>query len=183
MLVSVLPGNADDGGFITKEGTSITRREFSALTLIASGMTNEEGAQRFNVNVNTFRNHIYNLMKKLGAKNRTQALALAVQNGMLEIIQSKQTVLADREEEYYLCVKCGRVFRFSETIEIKKEPIEINHVKVTPPPELHCPYSDCNGSTGLSVDWNTVRKEHPEYPEVPVINKLYDFNFGKCWNS
>jgi hypothetical protein len=37
-----------------------------------------------------------------------------------------------------------------------------------------CPYSDCDGDGVLdAMEWEWVRKCHPEYPEVPEYGKVY----------
>ena len=65
MTISVRQGTAKDGGFIIKSNIHITRRELEILALIGMGLDNHEAAERLFVSVNTVRNHIWNLMKKL----------------------------------------------------------------------------------------------------------------------
>ena len=182
MIVNVLRGNAEDESFITRENNRISRREMSALALIASGLRNEEGAKRFGVNVNTFRNHVYNVMQKLGAKNRAHTVVVAIQNSMLEV-EGKRPLIEGVEAQFRLCMYCGRVFTMGEEIEIEQEPILINHVQVTPPSKLYCPYPDCDGDATDSVDWRHVREKHPEHPEKPERGKVYDFDFQNWYGG
>lgn len=173
MLVSIVNGNSESQGFVTKEGTNISRREMSALALAAHGFSNAEAAKRFGVNVNTFRNHVYNVMKKLNANSRAHAVTLAIQNGML-IVNDKVDLSSS---DFYLCMGCSRVFKWDETIWVEKESIVINHVRLTPPPSVLCPYKDCNGDATYGVEWKYARKINPKYPETPQRGVEYDFDF------
>ena len=178
MIVRVLNGNAADGSFVIPEDIHITRREISALVVVANGLDNKDAAEKFGVSVNTFRNHVYNVMQKLGANSRAHAIVLAIQNGIIEVAE-KRTLENMTPDNYYLCIFCGRAFNFDETIEVPGKSIVVNHVEMTLPPEFICPYEDCNGWAENAVDWEVVRKDHPEYPEVPEHGVVYDFDLKK----
>ena len=178
MIVRVLNGNAADGSFVIPEDIHITRREISALVVVANGLDNKDAAEKFGVSVNTFRNHVYNVMQKLGANSRAHAVVLAIQNGIIEVAE-KRTLEDMTPDNYYLCMFCDRAFNFDETIEVPGESIVVNHVEMTPPPEIICPYEGCNASAFHSVDWKVVCKDHPAYPEVPEHGVTYDFDFNK----
>lgn len=62
---------------------SLTDRERSVLRLVAAGNSNEEVATALELTQSTVKTHIYNIMRKLSAKNRTEAVARARQSGML----------------------------------------------------------------------------------------------------
>jgi LuxR family transcriptional regulator, maltose regulon positive regulatory protein len=64
---------------------SLSRRELEVLQLIAQGATNQEIAQKLVVTVGTVKSHINHILSKLGAHNRTEAVALARNLGLLEI--------------------------------------------------------------------------------------------------
>jgi LuxR family maltose regulon positive regulatory protein len=53
------------------------------LRLAASGRTNQEIAAELSLSVNTVKRHLNNIFLKLGATTRTQAIALAHQQGWL----------------------------------------------------------------------------------------------------
>ena len=141
-------------------------------------MDNKEAAGKFSVTENTFRNHVFNVMKKLGANSRAHAIVLAIQNGIIEV-DEKRTLGDMTPDNYYLCIFCERAFNFNEVIEVESKTIIVNHVEMTPPPELICPYEGCNGWATDGIDWKVVRKEHPEYPEVPEHGVEYDFDLNK----
>lgn len=178
MLVRVLNGNAPDGSFIIPEDIHITRREIGALVLVANGIDNQDAAKKFGVSVNTFRNHVFNVMQKLDAHSRAHAIVLAIQNGIIEVAE-KRTMGNMTHDNYYLCIFCERAFNFDEVIEVEPKTVIVNHVQMTLPPEFICPYEGCNGWATYGVDWKVVRKDHPEYPEIPEKDKVYDFDLDK----
>jgi len=182
MLVKVLKGNAPDGSFNLPENIHVTRREIGALVLVANGLDNEDAAKKFGVSVNTFRNHMFNLMKKLGANNRAHAIVLAIQNGIIEVAE-KRTLERTAPDRYYLCIFCLKTFKHDEVIKVEPKTITVNHVKMTLPPDFICPHKGCSGWAEQSVDWDVVREEHPEYPKIPEHNVEYDFDEKKYWKD
>jgi LuxR family maltose regulon positive regulatory protein len=61
----------------------LSEREFEVLQLIAEGLTNQEIATRLFLSVNTVKVHGRNIYGKLGAHNRTEAVARARALGVL----------------------------------------------------------------------------------------------------
>ncbi len=60
-----------------------TLREREVLPLLAAGMTNPEIAERLFVGRGTVRTHVSNTLAKLGARTRTEAAALAREQGLI----------------------------------------------------------------------------------------------------
>ena len=58
----------------------LTRREKEILLLLASGATNEEISRMLFVSPHTVKTHIYNILRKLGVKNRLQAALWAAKH-------------------------------------------------------------------------------------------------------
>jgi DNA-binding CsgD family transcriptional regulator/tetratricopeptide (TPR) repeat protein len=58
-------------------GLGLTRRELEVLRLIAAGRTNREIAERLFVGQKTVATHVSNILSKLGAANRVEAVAIA----------------------------------------------------------------------------------------------------------
>jgi DNA-binding NarL/FixJ family response regulator len=56
-------------------GANLTRREVKVLKLVASGRTNKEIADRLFVSEKTVKNHVNHIYRKMGVKNRAQAVA------------------------------------------------------------------------------------------------------------
>ncbi|MBA2681407.1 MAG: response regulator transcription factor [Ktedonobacteraceae bacterium] len=61
----------------------ITTREIEVLRLIAIGATNKEIARRLIISEGTVKNHISNILSRLGLRDRTQAAIYARENGLL----------------------------------------------------------------------------------------------------
>lgn len=59
------------------EKLAISKREFEILELMATGMSNQEIADKLFVSVNTIKTHTSNLFLKLDVKRRTQAVTKA----------------------------------------------------------------------------------------------------------
>ena len=175
MPINIGKGKAEDHGFILEGNIHVTPRELEALGVIAEGNDNENGAKKLGINYTTFRNHTYNVMKKLGAKNRIHALVKAVENGMI-VISPKRDIIKKSEEDYLVCKFFARAFEWDETIEVQEEPFTVNHVTYEPPEWYKCPYDDCNGRAFDSYTWTSVRKGHPEYPEVPEKGVEYSIS-------
>lgn len=61
----------------------ISKREYEVLELIGKGHSNQEIAQQLFISESTVKTHVSNLLSKLDAKRRTQALTNAKQLGIL----------------------------------------------------------------------------------------------------
>lgn len=61
---------------------SLTARELEILRLIATGMENQEIAARLVISPSTAKNHVANVLDKLGLENRVQAAVFAVKAGI-----------------------------------------------------------------------------------------------------
>lgn len=61
----------------------LTRREREVLALVAQGQSNQEIAATLGIARNTVKNHLRNILSKLGLKNRVQVAAYAVREGLV----------------------------------------------------------------------------------------------------
>jgi LuxR family maltose regulon positive regulatory protein len=59
------------------QGISLTRREQEVLRLLAAGASNQDIAHTLVISLDTVKKHVSNLLGKLGASNRTQAISQA----------------------------------------------------------------------------------------------------------
>ena len=66
-----------------KLGRDLTVREREVLALVVQGLSNEEIAERLTISPATARHHVSACIKNLGASNRTQAAALAVEHQLI----------------------------------------------------------------------------------------------------
>lgn len=63
----------------------LTERELEVLHLLAQGMPNKEIAAHLVISERTAKFHVSSIMGKLGASNRTEALSLAAQRGLIRL--------------------------------------------------------------------------------------------------
>jgi two-component system, NarL family, nitrate/nitrite response regulator NarL len=64
------------------EEPSVTPRELEILQLVAEGMSNKEIGKRLWITEGTVKNHVHNALEKLHMKNRIQAAAYIVRQGL-----------------------------------------------------------------------------------------------------
>src|SRR6266851_3425559 len=64
---------------------ALTERELEVLALLAQGMPNKEIAAHLIISERTAKFHVSSIMGKLGATNRTEAVALAAQRGLITL--------------------------------------------------------------------------------------------------
>jgi DNA-binding NarL/FixJ family response regulator len=63
----------------------LTDREVEVLRELAEGSRNREIGQRLSVTEETVKSHVGHIMEKLGAKDRTQAVAIAIRRGIIHL--------------------------------------------------------------------------------------------------
>jgi len=175
MGIRIKKGNAGDGGFIIGGNIHVTRREIEALVMVAEGYDNEKAAAQLGVSYTTFRNHTYNVMKKLGANNRTEALVKAIENGIIDVF-SRRNPEVWAEGNYFVCAYCERAFIWDDVVWVHVEPIVVNHVLLEPPDWAKCPNEKCGAHAMDAYSWVYVKKRHPEYPEMPKEGAKYSIS-------
>jgi DNA-binding NarL/FixJ family response regulator len=63
---------------------SLSAREIELLGLVAAGHSNKAIAEKLSISENTVKYHMKNILQKLAAKNRTEAVTQAIRAGLLE---------------------------------------------------------------------------------------------------
>jgi DNA-binding NarL/FixJ family response regulator len=63
----------------------LTEREIGVLRLVAAGNRNRDIAERLFISEETVKVHVKHIMEKLGATDRTQAVAIAVRRGIIQL--------------------------------------------------------------------------------------------------
>lgn len=81
MLVRLLPKLRPSSRGV---GSALTRRELEILELLASGLSNQAIADRLVLSLRTVRNHVQNIIRKLGAHSKLEAVSAAAREGIIQ---------------------------------------------------------------------------------------------------
>jgi two-component system NarL family response regulator len=65
--------------------SNLTARESEILEMLAKGLTNKQIGTALSISENTVRNHVNSIMEKLEVSDRTEAVAVAIQQGIIQI--------------------------------------------------------------------------------------------------
>ena len=82
-VVAPTDHDEDDDALVGAE--SLTARELDVLRLLAEGLPNKAIAVRLGISDQTVKFHVASIGGKLGARNRTDAVRLAIRRGLIEI--------------------------------------------------------------------------------------------------
>lgn len=66
----------------------LSARELEILQFVARGLKNREIADRLYISENTVRNHVISCLEKLGVRDRTEATAVAIRQGLVQLDES-----------------------------------------------------------------------------------------------
>ena len=66
-----------------EHGTPVSHREREVLELLSEGASNKVIARRLNISVHTAKFHVASVCTKLSARNRTDAVSIALREGVL----------------------------------------------------------------------------------------------------
>lgn len=80
-----------------KSEIDLTEREFEVLGLIATGATNKEIAQELVISEGTVKNHVSNILSRLGLRDRVQAALFAYEHGLIQPQDPVRKTTADRK--------------------------------------------------------------------------------------
>jgi len=81
----MIPGPVTCERSCVAKGKALTARELQVLQLAARGNTNKQVAAQLSIASDTVRMHMKGILSKLGANDRTHAVAIAITLGMLRL--------------------------------------------------------------------------------------------------
>ena len=67
------------------QAPALTSRQEEILYCVRDGLTNKAIARTLNISADTVNEHLHAIFKKLGAANRSEALAIAIRNNLLKL--------------------------------------------------------------------------------------------------
>ena len=65
------------------DGIPLTNRELQVLRHVALGLSNREIGQSLGISIETVKEHVQNILRKLDVNDRTQAAVWAVRRGVV----------------------------------------------------------------------------------------------------
>ena len=68
---------------VSASGPPLTPRELEILHQLAAGLQNKKVAQQLGLSVATVRNHVHNILGKLGVHSKLEAVSLYFRNGWI----------------------------------------------------------------------------------------------------
>ena len=80
-----LPAALAENMAVYMGGESLTEREVEVLRRIAEGDRNRDISERLSISEDTVKVHVKRIMEKLGAKDRTQAVAIGLRRGIITL--------------------------------------------------------------------------------------------------
>jgi DNA-binding NarL/FixJ family response regulator len=81
----LVPGEAEGRPDASLRRGALTPREVEVLGFVARGLSNKEIGDRIGTAGGTVKIHLQNILSKLGAADRTHAVAIAIQRGILHL--------------------------------------------------------------------------------------------------
>lgn len=69
----------------TSNTETLTTRETEVLQRLADGIATDQIATELYVSVNTVRNHIHNIIRKLNVHSRLEAVSTGIRNGLIQV--------------------------------------------------------------------------------------------------
>jgi DNA-binding NarL/FixJ family response regulator len=83
--MDLLLPSANHGADLISPGEPLTSREIEILGLLAEGMANKDIAAQLHISEHTVKFHVSSILAKLGAGNRSEAVARGIREGLILI--------------------------------------------------------------------------------------------------
>lgn len=88
------PGK-EPGANLTLPPTKLTKRELEVITLFANGLRHKEVCLRMEISAGSLDWYLRQTRFRLGADNNEQAVLIAASKGLIELPESRDTIMAD----------------------------------------------------------------------------------------
>ncbi len=82
-IESITRASAQELRQMDEQSEPLTRREREVLEMLAAGRGNKEIAARLAISAHTVKFHVASILGKLGAESRTEAVSLAIRQGLV----------------------------------------------------------------------------------------------------
>jgi two-component system NarL family response regulator len=66
-------------------GRDLTKREYEVLNLLAGGLRNKDIAKKLSITERTVKNHVTQIIAKMGVKSRTEAVTQALKDKLIQL--------------------------------------------------------------------------------------------------
>lgn len=74
----------------TRQGSQVSPREREILKLMSDGLSNKQIAYQLRISTKTVKTHVAHIMKKLKAKNRTEAVVISIKRDFIDLDQERE---------------------------------------------------------------------------------------------
>jgi DNA-binding NarL/FixJ family response regulator len=91
LIAEVRARPAEEEPFDPELVALLTPREREVMALVASGLSNQEVAERLYITPATVKTHVGRLLSKVGMRNRAQLVTLAYETGLATPVRAKRT--------------------------------------------------------------------------------------------
>jgi DNA-binding NarL/FixJ family response regulator len=83
MVMAPQPAKASGDPMVAAQVGTLTRREWEVLGLLAAGWSNRRIAEEYLLSIHTVRTHVQHVLVKLGVHSKLEAVAFAVEHGVV----------------------------------------------------------------------------------------------------
>jgi DNA-binding NarL/FixJ family response regulator len=88
-LIERFAPKEEAGPAVHRDLSDLTPRELEVLSLLATGLSNAELAERLTLSATTVKTHVARILSKLGLRDRVQAVVLAYETGLVSAGQGR----------------------------------------------------------------------------------------------
>src|SRR5215472_12682437 len=87
---------------------ALSQRELEVLAFVVRGASNKEAARNLRISEATIKSHLLRIFRKLGVEDRTAAVTVALERGLLRLTQQLYVACDKRQSAAFLKRHCQR---------------------------------------------------------------------------